>query len=142
MMNTTVDTKELVRTALTARALAYTPYSHFSVGAALLTESGKVYTGCNIECASYSASNCAERTAFFKAVSNGERKFTAIAIVGGKSGAPVTSICPPCGICRQVMMEFCDPKTFQVVLASGNETWKVLKLDELMPMGFGPKNLK
>jgi len=141
-MNTTVDTKELVRTALTARALAYTPYSHFSVGAALLTESGKVYTGCNIECASYAVSNCAERTAFYKAVSNGERKFTAIAVVGGKSGAPVTVICPPCGICRQVMMEFCDPETFQIVLASGNETWKILTLDELLPMGFGPKNLK
>ncbi len=142
MMNTTVDTKELVRTALTARALAYSPYSHFSVGAALLTESGKVYTGCNVECASYSASNCAERTAFFKAVSNGERRFTAIAIVGGKAGAPVTSICPPCGICRQVMMEFCDPATFQVILASGNETWKICTLEELLPIGFGPKNLK
>lgn len=142
MTNTTVDIKELVRTALTARALAYAPYSRFSVGAALLTQSGKIYTGCNVECAAYSAACCAERTAFYKAVCNGERKFVAIAIVGGKSGAPVTSICPPCGICRQVMMEFCDPKTFQIILASGNETWKTFTLNDLMPMGFGSKNLK
>lgn len=142
MMKTDVDTKSLVRTALTARALAYTPYTHYSVGAALLTQSGKVYTGCNIECASPAGTICAERTAFAKAVSNGERSFVSIAIVGGKSGAPVTALCPPCGICRQVMQEFCDAKNFQVILASGTDTWKVYTLEELFPLGFGAANLK
>lgn len=142
MIKTTNDTKELVRTALTARALAYTPYSHFSVGAALLTQAGKIYTGCNIDNASYGLTNCAERTAFFKAVSNGERKFSTIVIVGGKAGSPVTALCPPCGACLQVMMEFCDPKTFEIILARGIDTWKIVTLEQLLPMGFGPNNLK
>ena len=103
--------KELVLKAIKAMEQAYTPYSHFQVGAALLTEEGRIYTGCNIENAAYTPTNCAERTAFFKAVSEGERNFKAIAIVGGKDGV-LTTYTPPCGVCRQVMMEFCNPKTF------------------------------
>lgn len=136
-----MNEKELVGAAMKAREQAYTPYSHFQVGAALLTKSGKIYQGCNIECAAYSPTNCAERTAFFKAVSEGERAFTAIAIVGGPAGAPVKQLCPPCGVCRQVMREFCDPETFRVILASGPEQWETYSLEELLPLGFGPENL-
>ena len=113
-----MDEKELVELAFSAREKAYAPYSGFCVGAALLTEGGKVYLGCNIENAAYTPSNCAERTAFFKAVSEGEREFTAIAIVGGKEGE-ACDFCAPCGVCRQVMMEFCDPKDFQIILGCG-----------------------
>ena len=100
--------EELVRQALAAMKFAYVPYSGFTVGAALLTKSGKVYLGCNIENAAYGPSNCAERTAIFKAVSEGEREFAAIAVVGGKDGN-AADIFPPCGVCRQVMQEFCAP---------------------------------
>ena len=109
---------ELIALALKASEKAYTPYSHFKVGAALLTKSGNVYTGCNIENAAYTPSNCAERTAFFKAVSEGEREFAAIAIVGGAENAVELDYCAPCGVCRQVMMEFCDYDNFQVILAA------------------------
>ena len=136
-----MEDKELVRLALEARERAYVPYSKFQVGAALLTGAGRVYQGCNIECASYSPTNCAERTAFFKAISEGERDFVAIAVVGGPSGAPVKRICPPCGVCRQVMREFCDPTDFRVILASGLNDWVVYRLDELLPLGFGPENM-
>ena len=105
---------ELIHKAIAAREFAYAPYSNFCVGAALLTKSGKIYTGCNVENAGYSATNCAERTAFFKAVSEGEREFAAIAIVGGPRG-PLTEYCSPCGVCRQVMAEFCDPDEFLVI---------------------------
>ena len=104
-----MDRRELIDIALEARKMAYTPYSHHKVGAALLTKGGKVYKGCNIESASYTPSNCAERTAFFKAVSEGERDFEAIAIVGGFEEATTLGLCAPCGVCRQVMMEFCNP---------------------------------
>ena len=107
-----MDIKKLIQAALEAREQAYVPYSKYQVGAALLAKSGKVYKGCNIENASYTPTNCAERTAFFKAVSEGEREFEAIAIVGGYHGAPV-DYAYPCGVCRQVMMEFCDPKQFR-----------------------------
>ena len=105
---------ELVNKAIEAREMAYTPYSNFKVGAALLTKQGKVYKGCNIESASYTPTNCAERTAFFKAVSEGEREFEAIAIVGGEKEVNKNELklCPPCGVCRQVMMEFCNPEEF------------------------------
>lgn len=136
-----MDDRELVRRALKARERAYVPYSKFQVGAALLTNTGKVYQGCNIECASYSPSNCAERTAFFKAVSEGECGFAAIAVAGGPAGAPVREFCPPCGVCRQVMREFCDPEAFRVILASDAEHWNVYLLKELLPLGFGPENL-
>ena len=137
-----MEPKELIKAAIDARERAYTPYSHFAVGAALLTAEGKIYPGCNIESASYSPSNCAERTAFFKAVSEGERKFASIAIVGGPAGSPISELCPPCGVCRQVMMEFCDPKTFQIILADSESSWKVFTLEELLPHGFGPANLQ
>lgn len=131
---------ELIETAIAQLAFSYVPYSRFRVGAALLAENGTVYTGCNIENAAYSPTNCAERTAFFKAVSEGTRKFQAICIVGGPDGK-LEAYTPPCGVCRQVMMEFCDPEAFEIILATGKEDYKVYKLKELMPMGFGPGNL-
>ena len=136
-----MNDKELVKAAIEAREMAYVPYSGFAVGAALLTADGKLYQGCNIENAAYTPSNCAERTAFFKAVSIGERQFSAIAIVGGKHGEPISEYCAPCGVCRQVMMEFCNPKEFQIILATDIENYKIFKLEELLPMGFGPENL-
>lgn len=123
-----------------ARKNSYAPYSGFRVGAALLTGDGKVYTGCNIENAAYTPTNCAERTAFFKAVSEGERSFSRIAIAGG-SGDDIGDFTAPCGVCRQVMMEFCNPDTFEIVLGSRDGEIKVFKLAELFPMGFGPENL-
>ena len=132
---------ELVRAALEARHHAYTPYSHFAVGAALLTADGTVYGGCNIENAAYSPGNCAERTAFFRAVFDGHRAFSAIAVVGGPEGSEPTDLCAPCGVCRQVMMEFCDPKTFRVVLAADPEHPVSRTLEEILPLGFGPSNL-
>ena len=133
--------QQLIREAFSALEYAYVPYSRFKVGAALLTESGKIYTGCNIENAAYTPSNCAERTAFFKAVSEGMRDFQAICIVGGKDGVP-TEYAAPCGVCRQVMMEFCDPETFQIILAVSREKYDIFTLKELLPFGFGPDNLK
>ena len=133
---------ELIELALKARENAYIPYSGWAVGAALLTADGKVYQGCNIENASYTPTNCAERTAFFKAVSEGEREFTAIAIVGGKAGELPSTYCGPCGVCRQVMMEFCDPDTFQIILATSKDQYEIFTLKELLPLGFGPNNLK
>ena len=136
----TVDTKTLIRRAIKAMERAYVPYSGFKVGAALLTESGELYEGCNIENAAYTPSNCAERTAFFKAVSEGELKFSAICIVGGKDGV-LTGYTAPCGVCRQVMMEFCDPETFRVILAVNEDDYKEFFLKDLLPMGFGPADL-
>ena len=136
-----MDKKELVKEALAAREFAYTPYSHFSVGAALLCKSGKIFRGCNIESASYTPTNCAERTAFFKAVSEGEREFSAIAVVGGPSEAPPVDFCFPCGVCRQVMREFCDDN-FTVVLGKKDGSYKELRLFELLPFGFSLKDGK
>lgn len=136
-----MDRSELIRLALEARQKAYTPYSHFKVGAALLTKEGKVYQGCNIENAGYTPSNCAERTAFFKAVSEGDYNFAAIAIVGGPESASELEICAPCGVCRQVMMEFCDYHDFEIILAKNPDEYKVMSLEDLLPMGFGPANL-
>ena len=133
--------KSLVDAAISAREMAYAPYSGFHVGAALLIKDGKIYKGCNIENATFSPTNCAERTAFFKAISEGDREFTAIAIVGGKSGEAISELCPPCGVCRQVMMEFCNPQSFQVVLAKNPEEWEVYTLEELLPLGFSKANL-
>lgn len=135
-----VMVERLIDTAIEQLKFSYTPYSNFKVGAALLTKSGKIYTGCNIENASYTPTNCAERTAFFKAVSEGVRDFQAICIVGGKDGK-LTEYTAPCGVCRQVMMEFCNPKTFQIILAVDKERYEIYTLEELMPLGFGPLNL-
>ncbi len=132
--------EEMIELAIEQLKYAYTPYSGFKVGAALLTKRGKLYTGCNIENAAYSPTNCAERTAFFKAVSEGEREFSAICIVGGKDGV-LTEYTAPCGVCRQVMMEFCDPDSFQIILGTGKEQYEIFTLKELLPRGFGPGNL-
>jgi cytidine deaminase len=129
---------ELIEKASEARKRAYAPYSEFTVGAALLCRDGSIYTGCNIENASYGATICAERTAFFKAVSEGEGEFEAIAIVGAPADKPA-DFCPPCGMCRQVMTEFCDMDRFKVVLSNDTEE-KIFTLRELMPYSFD--NLK
>lgn len=127
--------QELIETAVKQLEYAYAPYSGFRVGAALLSEDGKIYTGCNIENAAYSPTNCAERTAIFKAVSEGVRQFRAICIVGGQEGKP-TEFTPPCGVCRQVMLEFCDPETFQIILAIDPETYEIHTLKEMLPFSF------
>lgn len=137
-----MNDQELVARALHARKHAYTPYSHWAVGAALLTEDGTVYEGCNIENAAYTPTNCAERTAFFKAVSEGERAFAAIAIVGGYENTEPEQVCAPCGVCRQVMMEFCDPKRFRVILGTKDGVAQVYTLEELLPCGFGSGTLR
>lgn len=129
---------ELVRAAVSARENAYAPYSGFKVGAALLGKSGKVYVGCNVENASFSATNCAERTAFFTAVAAGERDFEAIAIVGGKDGEKI-GVCAPCGVCRQVMAEFCKGD-FRIILGSP-EKFTVYTLAEILPLAFSSENL-
>jgi cytidine deaminase len=132
--------RELIDLAIEARNNAYTPYSDFKVGAALLSKEGKVYKGCNIENAAYTPTNCAERTAFFKAVSEGVTDFKAIAIVGGydKDGL---KFCPPCGVCRQVMMEFCESDKFRILLLDEDDEIKSYLLKDILPFGFGPKNL-
>lgn len=137
-----ISDKELIGMAIEARKRAYTPYSGFQVGAALLSKSGKVYLGCNIENASYTPTNCAERTAFFKAVSEGDREFEAIAIVGGPKEQDAGVMCAPCGVCRQVMMEFCSPESFRVILQDGKGGQNSYLLKEVLPFGFGPDNLK
>lgn len=131
---------KMIELAIEQLRFSYTPYSGFKVGAALLTKSGKIYTGCNIENAAYTPTNCAERTAFFKAVSEGEREFQAICVVGGKDGV-LADYAAPCGVCRQVMMEFCDPQQFQIILATAADHYDVYTLQELLPQGFGPANL-
>ena len=135
------EKKELIKQAIAAMRTAYTPYSHFQVGAALLTRSGRIYQGGNIENAAYTPTNCAERTAFFKAVSEGEREFAAICVVGGKNGV-LTDYAAPCGVCRQVMMEFCEPESFLILLAMDENTYQEYTLKQLLPEGFGPKNLQ
>lgn len=132
--------EEMIALAMEQMQYSYAPYSEFKVGAALLTENGKLYTGCNVENAAYAPSNCAERTAFFKAVSEGERAFRAICVVGGKNGT-LAGYTPPCGVCRQVMTEFCDPETFQIILATDKERYEIFSLKEMFPLGFGPAHL-
>lgn len=130
--------KELLELAIEAREKAYAPYSDYRVGAALLGKSGKIYSGCNVENAAYTPTNCAERTAVFKAVSEGEREFTAIAIVGGK-GETLADCCAPCGVCRQVLAEFCDGD-FRVVLGTPDNI-RVYTLAEILPLSFGKADL-
>ena len=140
-MKKEAEEKGLIEKALEARRKAYVPYSHFHVGAALETETGEVFLGCNVENASYGAANCAERTAFFKAVSEGHRKFRRIAIVGGFLDG-IEDYCMPCGICRQVMAEFGDLHEFQVILAKSSEDYQVYRLEELLPHAFLPSALE
>lgn len=135
------DSKYLVEQALQAREMAYVPYSEFAVGAALLSQDGQIFKGCNIESASYSPTNCAERTAVFKAVSEGVKDFVAIAVVGGPKGILPQAFASPCGVCRQVLMEFCDPDRFIVIIAKDPENFEEYTLGELLPHGFSPKNL-
>lgn len=130
--------QELYTLAESARNRAYVPYSHFTVGAALLSKSGKVYLGCNVENAAYGAVMCAERTAFFTAICEGERDFAAIAIAGGREGE-AGDVCAPCGICRQVMAEFCA-SDFEIVLGPESDI-KVYRLDEILPLSFTKDNL-
>ena len=125
----------LIKLAMEAREKSYCPYSGFAVGAALQTKEGKIYQGCNIENAAFTPTNCAERTAFFKAVSEGEKEFCRIAIVGGKKDG-VLELTSPCGVCLQVMQEFCDPDAFEVILAAAEEKYEILKLRQLLPYGF------
>lgn len=125
----------LIEKALEAREYAYVPYSKFAVGAALLSESGNIFTGCNVENAAFGPSNCAERTAFFKAVSEGERRFTAIAIVGGSRADKPQKIIYPCGVCRQVMVEFCRPD-FRIICAKDTDEYEIYTLEEMIPNSF------
>jgi cytidine deaminase len=142
--------KKLIASAYRARKNSYSPYSNYPVGAALLCSDGSIYTGCNIENAAYSPGNCAERTAVFKAVSQGKRDFKAVAIVGGKT---LTS---PCGVCRQVLREFVNPEAFEVIMTAYDEKtaellektediqfidYKIMTLEQLFPVSFGPDNL-
>ena len=131
---------KLAKAAEQARAASYCPYSHFAVGAALLTESGEIFTGANIESSSYTPTVCAERVAFFTAVHGGHRDFRAIAIVGGREGEPLTEFCPPCGVCRQVMAEFASAD-FEIILYNGKDI-KIYTLAEIFPESFTKDNLK
>lgn len=134
--------ENLILEALKARKRAYVPYSNFKVGAALLTKSEKIYSGFNIECAAYSVCNCAERTALFRAIFEGEREFIAIAVVGGIGKKEILdSYCPPCGMCRQALREFCIPSEMKVILAKTSSDFKILTLEELLPYSFGPNHL-
>ena len=132
--------QNMIEEAMESLQYSYSPYSNFKVAAALLTKQGNIYTGCNIENVAYSPGNCAERTAIFKAVSEGEREFEAICIVNEDTQGE-HDFCPPCGVCRQVMMEFCNPQEFQIILAKSKEIYKIYTLKELFPQGFGPGNL-
>lgn len=138
-----MDDVSLIEIALQARLKAYAPYSHFLVGAALLADDGTLIDGCNIENASYGATNCAERCAFFKAVSEGITKFRSIAICGGdEKESELSGYAYPCGICRQVMREFCDENEFTVIIARSTSDYKKFTLKELLPYSFGPDDLK
>ena len=138
-----MDVKLLIQKAFEARKNAYAPYSGYMVWAALLGKNGIIYTGCNIESATYSPTNCGERTAFFKAISEGVKDFTAIAIVGGMEDTKDGDFdfAPPCGVCRQVMAEFCSYEDFDVILAKSVDEYKIYKLGELLPLGFDKSKL-
>ena len=131
----------LINKAIQARKNAYAPYSGYCVGAALLCDDGQIFTGCNVENASYGATNCAERTAVFKAVSEGAQRFSAIAIAGGKQGADVLDMAYPCGVCRQVLREFSVPAEMQIIVCRSDSDYRILTLEQLLPDSFGPDNL-
>ncbi len=126
--------EKLIKKAVEMLNFSYAPYSNFHVGAALLTSEGEIFTGCNIENAAYGPTNCAERTAVFKAVSEGKKNFVAIAIAGGKNGK-IEDFCPPCGVCRQVLAEFCK-KDFEIILAKSTDEYKIMTLEQLLPESF------
>lgn len=138
-----INRKLLIEKAFEAQKFCYTPYSKFNVGAALLCDNGDIYTGCNIENAAFTPTNCAERTAFFKAISEGQKNFTAIAVVGNKEGLNPGegNFCAPCAVCRQVMAEFCDLKTFKVIIAKSTEEYLEYSLEEILPLAFTGKDL-
>ncbi len=145
-MNQTVNladipVEELIKYAMEARKKSYAPYSGYRVGAAVLTNELRIYTGCNIENAAYSPSICAERTAIYKAVSEGRRKFRAIAVVGGTEEDAVSGFAFPCGVCRQVMREFVNPDEFLIIAAKNTGDYKIYSLSQLLPESFGPGNL-
>ncbi|MFM1525569.1 MULTISPECIES: cytidine deaminase [Helcococcus] len=133
--------KEDIRLALDNLKFSRAIYSNFKVSSVLTAKNGKKYTGVNIESASYTPTICAERTAFFKAVSEGVLEFESIVIVGGKNGK-VINLTPPCGVCRQVMMDYCDPKTFKIIIAIDEDNYEEYTLEQLLPLGFGAKNLE
>lgn len=138
-----MDIKNLIREAYKVQKFSYSPYSNFQVGSALLGKSGKIYTGCNVENVAYAPTNCAERTSFFKAISEGEKEFLAIAIVGNLKDAKEDekNYCSPCGICRQVMAEFCSLKDFKIIIAKSEEEYKEYILDKLLPLAFIKDNI-
>ena len=131
----------LVQLALQARERSYAPYSGFAVGAALLCTDGSVYQGCNVENAAFGPSICAERVAVFKAVSEGKREFAALAIAGGRAGEEISGLCPPCGVCRQVLREFCAPD-FPLYLAGANGTYETHSLGEMLPLSFSSAEMQ
>ncbi len=136
-----MNNNELIRLAFKAREKSYSPYSGFSVGAALLCENGSVYTGCNIENSAFSPTVCAERTAFFKAVSDGVNSFVKIAVVGGNSQNEIPdNYCSPCGVCRQVMKEFCKDE-FEIIMAKSDEDYIVMNLIDILPAGFDKREV-
>lgn len=139
-MNSKFNRFELIKSAIDSLNFSYAPYSHFNVAAAVLASSGKIYTGVNVENASYPAGICAERNAIFHAVACGEKEITAIAIIGGLNGQ-ITDYCPPCGVCRQVMREFCDPEHMTVIIAKSADEYKEMTLAELLPESFGPDSI-
>lgn len=141
-MLTEEQKRQLIREALAAREHSYSPYSKYRVGAALLAEDGRIFQGCNIENAAYTPTNCAERTAVFKAVSEGCRVFSAIAVVGGKEEKPTGEYAYPCGVCRQVLREFVEPSAFVVICARSEEDYREFTLDEMLPESFGPAQLE
>ncbi len=128
-----MSNEELIRLAFEAREAAYAPYSNWKVGAALLCKNGKIYKGCNIENSGFSATVCAERTAFFKAVSEGEDDFEKIAIVAGDAQRGSEGYCTPCGVCRQVMSEFCKPDEFRIICAKSENEYHEFTLREMLP---------
>lgn len=136
-----MNNSDLIKLALDARKMSYSPYSGFSVGAALLCKDGSVFTGCNIENSAFSPTNCAERTAFFKAVSEGKREFLKIAVVGGESSEDIPdNYCPPCGVCRQVMKEFCS-SDFEIIIAKNPDEFEVMTLSGILPLSFDKREV-
>lgn len=135
------EKERLVQAARQARSRSYAPYSHFAVGAAVQGESGTIYTGCNIECASFSATCCAERVAVYHAVAAGEKSLCAVAVAGGAQGQPVCGRTAPCGICRQVLSEFAE-KDMPVLMAVSEEAYEEVALESLLPLSFGSQDLR